>query len=154
MRFYCTMNNVQSEIFKALEKTRLLVGDKKESRYSRCGRTDKGVSAVGQVSWYKTKQIYLCFVDLCWDCKHLWQFIHIYCWFFFSFFFLVAYLFIFSIVGQMLGRFPILSLYIVLLVVAYVLADWLMFSIITKDAGSRFPNIKATLKMLLGWKYW
>lgn len=31
-------------------------------------------------------------------------------------FFLVAYLFIFSIVGQMLGRFPILSLYIVLLV--------------------------------------
>lgn len=120
MSFYCTMNNVQSEIFKALEKTRLLVGDKKESRYSRCGRTDKGVSAVGQVSWYKTKQIYLCFVDLCWDCKHLWQFIHIYCWFFFSFF-LVAYLFIFSIVGQMLGRFPILSLYIVLLVVAYVL---------------------------------
>ncbi|KAK9902337.1 hypothetical protein M0R45_001726 [Rubus argutus] len=40
---------VESEIFKALEKTRLLVGDKKESRYSRCGRTDKGVSAVGQV---------------------------------------------------------------------------------------------------------
>ncbi|KAK9943648.1 hypothetical protein M0R45_009249 [Rubus argutus] len=37
------------EIFKALEKTRLLVGDKKESRYSRCGRTDKGVSSVGQV---------------------------------------------------------------------------------------------------------
>lgn len=41
---------MQSEIFKALEKTRLLVGDKKESQYSRCGRTDKGVSAVGQVS--------------------------------------------------------------------------------------------------------
>ncbi|KAK6228758.1 hypothetical protein SCA6_001098 [Theobroma cacao] len=40
---------MQSEIFKALEKTRLLVGDKKESLYSRCGRTDKGVSAVGQV---------------------------------------------------------------------------------------------------------
>ncbi|EOY20132.1 Pseudouridine synthase isoform 3 [Theobroma cacao] len=39
---------VESEIFKALEKTRLLVGDKKESLYSRCGRTDKGVSAVGQ----------------------------------------------------------------------------------------------------------
>uniref|UniRef100_A0A2K2AJE0 tRNA pseudouridine synthase n=1 Tax=Populus trichocarpa TaxID=3694 RepID=A0A2K2AJE0_POPTR len=32
-----------------VEKTRLLVGDKKEIQYSRCGRTDKGVSAVGQV---------------------------------------------------------------------------------------------------------
>ncbi|XP_021902539.1 tRNA pseudouridine(38/39) synthase [Carica papaya] len=40
---------VESEIFKALVKTRLLVGDKKESQYSRCGRTDKGVSSVGQV---------------------------------------------------------------------------------------------------------
>ncbi|XP_061345179.1 uncharacterized protein LOC133291022 [Gastrolobium bilobum] len=40
---------VESEIFKALEKTRLLVGDKKGSQYSRCGRTDKGVSSVGQV---------------------------------------------------------------------------------------------------------
>ncbi|XP_019451377.1 PREDICTED: tRNA pseudouridine(38/39) synthase-like isoform X2 [Lupinus angustifolius] len=40
---------VESEIFKALEKTRLLVGDRKDSQYSRCGRTDKGVSAVGQV---------------------------------------------------------------------------------------------------------
>ncbi|KAI4346563.1 hypothetical protein L6164_007449 [Bauhinia variegata] len=40
---------VESEIFKALEKTRLLVGDKKESQYSRCGRTDKGVSSAGQV---------------------------------------------------------------------------------------------------------
>lgn len=40
---------VESEIFKALEKTRLLVGDKQESQYSRCGRTDKGVSSVGQV---------------------------------------------------------------------------------------------------------
>ncbi|XP_050204803.1 uncharacterized protein LOC126654837 isoform X2 [Mercurialis annua] len=40
---------VESEIFKALERTRLLVGDKKEIQYSRCGRTDKGVSAVGQV---------------------------------------------------------------------------------------------------------
>lgn len=42
---------LQSELFKAFEKTRLLVGDKKESQYSRCGRTDKGVSSVGQVSW-------------------------------------------------------------------------------------------------------
>ncbi|XP_057427477.1 uncharacterized protein LOC130720797 [Lotus japonicus] len=40
---------VESEIFKALAKIRLLVGDKKESQYSRCGRTDKGVSSVGQV---------------------------------------------------------------------------------------------------------
>ncbi|XP_031392759.1 tRNA pseudouridine(38/39) synthase isoform X2 [Punica granatum] len=40
---------VESELFKALEKTRLLVGDRKKSQYSRCGRTDKGVSAVGQV---------------------------------------------------------------------------------------------------------
>ncbi|GAU13275.1 hypothetical protein TSUD_42290 [Trifolium subterraneum] len=39
--------NVESEIFKALERTRLLIGDKKESQYSRCGRTDKGVSSVG-----------------------------------------------------------------------------------------------------------
>lgn len=42
--------SVESELFKALETTRLLVGDKKESQYSRCGRTDKGVSSVGQVS--------------------------------------------------------------------------------------------------------
>lgn len=41
---------MQSEIFKALEKTKLLVGDKKKSQYSRCGRTDKGVSSFGQVS--------------------------------------------------------------------------------------------------------
>ncbi|OMO98761.1 Pseudouridine synthase I, TruA [Corchorus olitorius] len=40
---------VESELFKAFEKTRLLVGDKKASLYSRCGRTDKGVSSVGQV---------------------------------------------------------------------------------------------------------
>ncbi|KAF8377220.1 hypothetical protein HHK36_030594 [Tetracentron sinense] len=40
---------IESEIFKALEKTRLLVGDKEKLRYSRCGRTDKGVSSVGQV---------------------------------------------------------------------------------------------------------
>ncbi|KAL9144134.1 hypothetical protein ABFS82_14G277800 [Erythranthe guttata] len=40
---------VESEIFKALGKTRLISGDKKELQYSRCGRTDKGVSSVGQV---------------------------------------------------------------------------------------------------------
>lgn len=41
---------MQGELFKALEKTRLIFGDKKELQYSRCGRTDKGVSSVGQVS--------------------------------------------------------------------------------------------------------
>ncbi|XP_021737671.1 tRNA pseudouridine(38/39) synthase-like isoform X1 [Chenopodium quinoa] len=40
---------VESELFKAFEKTRLLIDDRKGSQYSRCGRTDKGVSAVGQV---------------------------------------------------------------------------------------------------------
>ncbi|WRX32142.1 hypothetical protein QQP08_024629 [Theobroma cacao] len=40
---------LQSEIFKVFGKTRLLVGDKKESLYSRCGRIDKGISAVVQV---------------------------------------------------------------------------------------------------------
>ncbi|KAL6573336.1 hypothetical protein OROHE_001795 [Orobanche hederae] len=39
---------VESEIFKALKRTRLISGDKKELEYSRCGRTDKGVSSVGQ----------------------------------------------------------------------------------------------------------
>ncbi|XP_018468381.1 uncharacterized protein LOC108840052 isoform X2 [Raphanus sativus] len=41
--------SIESEIFKALERTRLLVGDKKDSNYSRCGRTDRGVSSTGQV---------------------------------------------------------------------------------------------------------
>ncbi|KAK9134386.1 hypothetical protein Syun_013716 [Stephania yunnanensis] len=40
---------VESEIFKALKKTRLLVSSEKEAMYSRCGRTDRGVSSVGQV---------------------------------------------------------------------------------------------------------
>ncbi|KAK9053762.1 hypothetical protein SSX86_024836 [Deinandra increscens subsp. villosa] len=40
---------VESELFKALQKTRLVLGDKKNLQYSRCGRTDKGVSSVGQV---------------------------------------------------------------------------------------------------------
>ena len=40
----------QSEIFKALERAKLMVGSRKESGYSRCGRTDKGVSASGQVA--------------------------------------------------------------------------------------------------------
>ncbi|ONL98527.1 tRNA pseudouridine(38/39) synthase [Zea mays] len=40
---------VESEIFKALERAKLMVANRKESCYSRCGRTDKGVSATGQV---------------------------------------------------------------------------------------------------------
>ncbi|URD85826.1 tRNA pseudouridine synthase [Musa troglodytarum] len=40
---------IESEIFKALERTKLLIGTKEDSRYSRCGRTDKGVSSTGQV---------------------------------------------------------------------------------------------------------
>ncbi|KAL5211009.1 hypothetical protein ABZP36_006632 [Zizania latifolia] len=44
-----TEPTVESEIFKALERAKLLVGSRKESCYSRCGRTDKGVSATGQV---------------------------------------------------------------------------------------------------------
>ncbi|KAL4559073.1 hypothetical protein LXL04_031206 [Taraxacum kok-saghyz] len=40
---------VESELFKALEKTRLVLGERKDLQYSRCGRTDKGVSSVGQV---------------------------------------------------------------------------------------------------------
>ncbi|KAK1436396.1 hypothetical protein QVD17_02175 [Tagetes erecta] len=40
---------VESELFKALQKTRLILGEKKDLQYSRCGRTDKGVSSVGQV---------------------------------------------------------------------------------------------------------
>ncbi|XP_068643250.1 uncharacterized protein [Aristolochia californica] len=40
---------VESELFKALERTKLLVCGKNNLCYSRCGRTDKGVSAIGQV---------------------------------------------------------------------------------------------------------
>ncbi|KAM0871278.1 hypothetical protein ACQ4PT_039514 [Festuca glaucescens] len=44
-----TEPTIESEVFKALERARLLVSSRKESCYSRCGRTDKGVSATGQV---------------------------------------------------------------------------------------------------------
>ncbi|XP_077224278.1 pseudouridine synthase family protein isoform X2 [Tasmannia lanceolata] len=40
---------IESEIFKALAKARLSASDKAEVQYSRCGRTDKGVSSIGQV---------------------------------------------------------------------------------------------------------
>ena len=38
----------QAEIFQALTKTRL-IENRETANYSRCGRTDKGVSAFGQV---------------------------------------------------------------------------------------------------------
>lgn len=41
--------SVQSEFFAALRRTKLLIGDVSDANYSRCGRTDKGVSAIGQV---------------------------------------------------------------------------------------------------------
>ncbi|GAQ89549.1 Pseudouridylate synthase [Klebsormidium nitens] len=41
---------IESKLFAALEKTRLLPpGGRTQAQYSRCGRTDKGVSALGQV---------------------------------------------------------------------------------------------------------
>ena len=47
----CTDNTIEGEFFKALRKTKLVAPDAEISglRYSRCGRTDKGVSALGQV---------------------------------------------------------------------------------------------------------
>lgn len=44
-----TSNTIEEELFKALSKTRL-VDSRQTSNYHRCGRTDKGVSAFGQVS--------------------------------------------------------------------------------------------------------
>ncbi|NXE30348.1 PUS3 synthase, partial [Ardeotis kori] len=43
-----TGNTVEEKLFEALKKTRL-VDDRQTSNYHRCGRTDKGVSAFGQV---------------------------------------------------------------------------------------------------------
>ena len=43
-------NTVESVLFKALKKVRLITEEEKvPNNYSRCGRTDKGVSALGQV---------------------------------------------------------------------------------------------------------
>jgi len=44
-----TVPTVETELFKALQKTRL-IQDPDTCRYSRCGRTDRGVSSMGQVS--------------------------------------------------------------------------------------------------------
>ncbi|KAM9305055.1 tRNA pseudouridine(38/39) synthase [Gastrophryne carolinensis] len=43
-----THNTVEAELFSALQKTRL-VESRQTSNYHRCGRTDRGVSALGQV---------------------------------------------------------------------------------------------------------
>nr|XP_028563226.1 tRNA pseudouridine(38/39) synthase [Podarcis muralis]XP_028563227.1 tRNA pseudouridine(38/39) synthase [Podarcis muralis] len=43
-----TNNTIEEKLFEALSKTRL-VGSRQTSNYHRCGRTDKGVSAFGQV---------------------------------------------------------------------------------------------------------
>ncbi|NXN99915.1 PUS3 synthase, partial [Rhinopomastus cyanomelas] len=43
-----TSNTIEEKLFDALKKTRL-VADRQSSNYHRCGRTDKGVSAFGQV---------------------------------------------------------------------------------------------------------
>ncbi|NXX41414.1 PUS3 synthase, partial [Tricholaema leucomelas] len=43
-----TTNTIEEKLFEALKKTRL-VNDRQTSNYHRCGRTDKGVSAFGQV---------------------------------------------------------------------------------------------------------
>ncbi|XP_024384439.1 uncharacterized protein [Physcomitrium patens] len=42
-------NTVETELFAALHRTRMITGTAAEAKYTRCGRTDKGVSAVGQV---------------------------------------------------------------------------------------------------------
>jgi len=47
-------DTVEKYIFDALCKTRLIT-DRSESDYSRCGRTDKGVSALGQVVAFKLR---------------------------------------------------------------------------------------------------
>ncbi|GAX73168.1 hypothetical protein CEUSTIGMA_g621.t1 [Chlamydomonas eustigma] len=47
-----TDNTIEAELFKALLKTRLIPSDEdiaSKIQYSRCGRTDRGVSALGQV---------------------------------------------------------------------------------------------------------
>ncbi|XP_071625269.1 tRNA pseudouridine(38/39) synthase [Heliangelus exortis] len=43
-----TSNTIEEKLFEALKKTRL-VEERQSSNYHRCGRTDKGVSAFGQV---------------------------------------------------------------------------------------------------------
>jgi hypothetical protein len=51
--------SVEKEVFKALRKAKLIDSDSRAtSDYSRCGRTDKGVSAVGQVMALQLKSAF------------------------------------------------------------------------------------------------
>eukprot|EP00743_Colponemidia_sp_Colp-15_P008416 GILK01009144.1.p1 GENE.GILK01009144.1~~GILK01009144.1.p1 ORF type:complete len:539 (+),score=101.48 GILK01009144.1:40-1617(+) len=51
-----TEDTIEGQLFKALHRT-CLISDRASSHYSRCARTDKGVSALGNVFslWLKTK---------------------------------------------------------------------------------------------------
>lgn len=44
-----SQRTVEAELFAALQRTRLISETAIEAKYTRCGRTDKGVSATGQV---------------------------------------------------------------------------------------------------------
>lgn len=50
-----TNNTIEEKLFEALTKTRL-IESRQTSKYHRCGRTDKGVSAFGQV---RTTKLFL-----------------------------------------------------------------------------------------------
>lgn len=47
-----TNDTIEYHLFKALEMT-CLIKDRASSNYHRCGRTDKGVSSFGQVSFFQ-----------------------------------------------------------------------------------------------------
>ena len=53
-----SLTTVELELYRALEKT-CLIEDRVSCKYSRCGRTDTGVSALGQVIgvWVRSKQL-------------------------------------------------------------------------------------------------
>ena len=53
-----SLSTVELEVYRALEKT-CLIANRATCKYSRCGRTDTGVSALGQVVgvWVRSKQL-------------------------------------------------------------------------------------------------
>ena len=57
-----TGKTIESELFRALAVTRLIEG-RETSNYHRCGRTDKGVSAFGQIIVRKAGRA-LCLISL------------------------------------------------------------------------------------------
>lgn len=64
-----TPNTIEEKLFEALKKTRL-VDDRQTSNYHRCGRTDKGVSAFGQVSISSPREflwVFLGGMEIWWD---------------------------------------------------------------------------------------